>query len=107
MLFRSEPDNKFAVPSRSVTGSTAALSGRVPGPGKLETSGTRTTATKATVKRAGTATIKVKLSAAGVKALNSAKSHSLKVTVRLRFTPAGGKPVSKTLTITFKRKAGR
>ena len=102
-----EPDNRFSIPGRSVVGSTATLRVRVPGPGKLESSGIGTKAAKITVKQAGTASIKIKLSGAGVKALAGAKSHIHKVKVRVRFTPAGGRPASKTVTITFKRNGGR
>jgi hypothetical protein len=101
-----EPDNAFSVSSRSVTGATATLSVRLPGSGKVESSGTNTKAAKVTVKKAGTARVRVKLSAAGAKRLSKAKSRSLKVTVRLRYTPAGGKAASKTVTLVFKRKAG-
>jgi hypothetical protein len=104
----SEPDNRFSVPSRSVTGSVARLVVRVPGPGKVETSGARVTASKTTVKTAGgEITITVRLNAAGAKALRKAKTHRLRVGVGVRFTPAGGKPASKSLTVTFQRKAGR
>ena len=101
------PDNRFSVPSRSVSATTARLVVRVPGPGKIETTGTRITASKTTVKKAGgEITITTKLNRAGVKALNKAKSHKLTVKIRVRYTPAGGKPATKSLTVTF-RKAGR
>ena len=51
--------------------------------------------------------VKIKLTSAGKRALARAKSHTLKVTVRVRFTPAGGRPASKTVTVTFKRGSGR
>jgi hypothetical protein len=101
----AEPDNTFTVPSRSVTGTTAALVIRVPGPGKLETSGARVTATKTTVKKAVQVTIKVKLNTAGNRALTKARRLTVKFGVR--YTPAGGKPATKTLTVTFQHKAGR
>jgi hypothetical protein len=104
----SEPDNQFSVPSRSVTATTARLVVRVPGPGKIETTGTRIGASTTTVKKAGgEVTITAKLNRAGVKALNKAKSHKLRVKIGVRYTPAGGKPAAKTLTVTFQRKAGR
>jgi hypothetical protein len=102
-----EPDNGFSVVGRSVVGSTATLKVRVPGPGKLESFGAGTTAAKVTIKKPGTASIKVKLTSAGVKALSRAASHTRRVGVRVRFTPAGGRSASKTVTITFKRKGAR
>ncbi|HEX5922869.1 MAG TPA: IPT/TIG domain-containing protein, partial [Baekduia sp.] len=102
-----EPDNRFSVPRRETTATGARFTVRVPGPGKLETSGARITASKVTVKKAGEVTISVRLNRAGGKALAKAKSARLKVKVGLRFTPAGGKPAAKTLTVTFQRKASR
>jgi hypothetical protein len=104
----SEPDNRFSIPSRSTVGTTARLVVRVPGPGKIETSGARITGSKTTVKTAGgEVTVTVRLNAAGAKALRKAKTHRLRVRVGVRFTPAGGKHASKSLTVTFQRKAGR
>jgi hypothetical protein len=100
-------DNRFAVTSRSVSGSTATLAVKVPGPGKLQSSAAGTKAAKVTIKRPGSVTIKVKLSALGARALRRAKDNTLKVAVGLRFTPAGGASASKTVTVTFKRKAKR
>jgi hypothetical protein len=103
-----EPDNQFSIPSRSVKGTTARLVVRVPGPGKLDITGTQITTSKTTVKKAGgEVTITTKLNPAGAKALRKAKSHRLKVKIGVRYTPAGGKPATKSLTVTFQRKAGR
>jgi hypothetical protein len=102
-----EPDNGFLVTGRSVVGSTATLKVRVSGPGKLESFGAGTKMVKVTIKKPGTATLKVKLSRAGVEALSRTASHTRKVAVRVRFTPAGGRSASKTVTITFKRKGAR
>jgi hypothetical protein len=103
----AEPDNGFSIPSRSVAGSTATLRVKVPGPGKIESSATNTQAAKVSVKKAATATIKVKLTSPGKRALAHAKSHTLKIRVRVRFTPAGGRAANKTITVTFKRGNGR
>jgi hypothetical protein len=103
----AEPDNRFSIPGRSAAGSTVALQVRVPGPGKIESSAANTQAAKVPVKKAATATIKVKLNSAGKRALVRARSHTLKVKVRVRFTPAGGRAASKTVTVTFKRGSGR
>jgi hypothetical protein len=103
----AEPDNRFSIVSRSVAGSTATLRARVPGPGKIETSGASTQAVKVSVKKAATASVKVKLTSAGKRALARSKSHTLRVRVRVRFTPVGGRAASKTVTVTFKRGGGR
>ncbi len=104
----TEPDSRFSVPSRSVSGATARLVVRVPGPGKLEVTGARVTKSKTTVKKAaGEVTITVRLNAAGAKALRKAKTHRLRVGVGVRYTPAGGRPAAKALTVTFQDKAGR
>jgi hypothetical protein len=103
-IFR-EPDNAFSITSRSVAGSAARLSVKVPGPGKLETSGSHTKATKTTITKGGTATVRVRLTAAGAKSLARAKSRALKVIVHVRFTPAGGRPATKDVSLTFKRQA--
>ena len=102
-----EPDNRFAITSRAVTATVATLRVRVPGPGKLQSSGKDTQTVKVTVKKPGTAAIKVKLTRAVARALARSASHTRKITAAVRFTPADGKPASKTVTITFKRKAAR
>jgi hypothetical protein len=99
--------NRFSIAGKTVRGSAVTLSVRVPGPGKLTTSAANTKAAKAVVKRAGQATVRIRLSRSGARALHSAKTNTLKVTARVQFTPAGGKPATKKLTITFKRKVGR
>jgi hypothetical protein len=103
----SEPDNRFAITGRSVAGTVATLRVRVPGPGKLESAGANTRAAKVTVKRPGTASVRVRLSSGGVRALRGASGRTLKVRARVRFTPAGGRAASKTVTLTFKRGSGR
>jgi hypothetical protein len=102
-----QPDNAFSITGRSVTRSTVTLTVKAPGPGKFEISGTNAKPAKTIVSKAGAATIKITLTSAGVRALARAKSHTLKVTAHVRFTPAGGTRASKTATFTFKRKAGR
>jgi hypothetical protein len=102
-----EPDNRFAVTRVVVAGSTATLSLRVPGPGKVEAAGVRITAAKTTTTKPGTVKVKVGLSAAGARALARAKSDRLRVGVRVAFTPADGRRAAKTVTVTYKHKAGR
>jgi hypothetical protein len=102
-----EPSNTFSVGKVSVKGTTATVSVTLPGPGKLQLSGPRTRAATTTVPTAGTQTIRVALSATGLKALRKAKHRTLAVKVQLRFTPTGGQPASRTAAFTFKRKGGR
>lgn len=100
----SKPNSKFSIRKQAATPAAVTLSVKVPGPGKLNTTGTNTKPAKTTVKKAGRATLKVKLTRAGRKALHN--SGALRVATRVRFTPDGGKPATKTITLTFK-KAGR
>ena len=100
-----QPENAFAVTDRSVTATVATLTVRVPGPGKIQSQATNTHTVKVTIKKAGTATIKIWLTSAGQRALKRAKSRTLTVRARVRYTPAGGQPKTKTITLVFKRKA--
>jgi hypothetical protein len=102
-----EPSNEFSVAKTSVKGSAATLSLKLPGVGKVQTSGKYTKAATTTVTNAGTVKVKVKLSSAGAKALKKSKSRKLDVTVRVRYTPAGGTTAGETVTVTYTRKAGR
>jgi hypothetical protein len=101
------PSNDFSIAKASVKGSTATMSLTLPGPGKLQVSGAKTKAIALTVAKAGTQTVKVALSRAGLKALRKAKRRTLAVKVQLRFTPTGGQAATQTATLTFKRKGGR
>jgi hypothetical protein len=101
-----EPDNTFTITRPSVKGTTATLSVKLPGPGKVEISGNHIKAAKITVTKTDTAVVKIRLSSAGLKGLGRAKGRSLKVGVRVRYTPAGGHPASETVAVTFTRKAG-
>lgn len=102
-----EPSNAFEITKTSITGSTATLSVKLPGVGKVQTSAKNTKSTMTTVTGAGTVKVKVKLSTAGAKALKKSKSRKLNTTVQVRYTPAGGTPATETVSLTYKRKAGR
>jgi hypothetical protein len=95
------PSNTFSITKASVSGSTATLSVKVPGPGTVEMSASGTVAAKKTATKASTTKVAVKLSSAGKKALAKAKSGKLKVSMRVRFTPAGGTAATLTKTLTF------
>ncbi len=101
------PGNAFSTGKATVKGSSATLTLTLPGPGKLLLSGAKTKGATLTVAKAGTQTVKVSLSSAGLKALRKAKRRTLAVKVALRFTPSGGQPAGQTVSLTFKRKGGR
>ncbi len=96
------PDNRFTITNTTVKGATASLTLKLPGVGKVTTTASHTAAKTTTVTKAGTRTVKVTLTKAGKKALNKAKSRKLKVTVRVKYTPAGGTAAVLTKSLTFK-----
>ncbi|MBV9312059.1 MAG: hypothetical protein JOZ73_14605 [Solirubrobacterales bacterium] len=78
-----------------------------PGPGPLLASVDRkkkplVKAVVVTVKKAGKVKVKVKLTARGKKKLK--RSHKLRVKVVITFTPNGGTPRRKTITVTFRKR---
>jgi hypothetical protein len=98
-LFKA-PSNTFTVKT-SIKGSTATLKVDVPGAGALTASGKSLRSTKASAKKAGVVTLKIKLSAAASRSL--ARHHRLKATATVRFTPTGGAGRSKSVSLSFKR----
>ncbi len=100
-------DNSLTITKKTVKGATASIVLTTKAPGAIRATGSRIKTTSVSMPQAGTKTIKVKLSTAGKRALAKAKSRRLKTTVRLRFTPVGAQPVTKSVTVTFMRKAGR
>jgi hypothetical protein len=100
------PSNAFSTGKATVKGSTATLTLTLPGPGKLQLSGAKTKGVTSTIAKAGTQTVKVALSGAGLGALRKAKHRTLAVKVALSFTPTGGQAATKTVTLSFKRRAG-
>jgi hypothetical protein len=94
------PSRRFTVKA-STKGRRATLRLTVPGPGRISVSGENVKSAKAAAKKAGAVTVRVTLSSAGSRSL--ARHHRLKTSVRVRFTPAGGKAANKTVTLTFKR----
>ena len=101
------PDNRFTITKTTVKGTTASLTLKLPGVGKVTTTAAHTAAKTTAITKAGTRTIKVTLTKAGTKALKKAKSHRLKVSVRTRYTPAGGTAATLTKTLTFKTRSKR
>jgi hypothetical protein len=100
-------DNTLTITKKTVTGSTASITVATKAPGVIRASGTRITTSTVTLTRAATKTIKVKLTTAGKRALAKAKSRKLTTTARLRFAPVGAQSTTKTVSVTFTRKADR
>jgi hypothetical protein len=100
------PSNTFTTTAKaSKTGSSVTVSAKVPGPGSVTVS---SGSLKAAAKHAGAAgiiTIKTTLTAKAARSLK--RHHKLSVTLKVRFTPAGGTGRTITKTITFIRRAGR
>jgi hypothetical protein len=101
------PNNRFTITKTTVKATTASLTLKLPGAGKVTTSASRTASKTTTITKAGTRTIKVALTKAAKKALTKAKSRKLKVTVRVSYTPAGGTATTLTKTLTFKTPSKR
>jgi hypothetical protein len=97
------PNNKFTIANTKINGQTAMLSLRLPGAGRIRTAGRRTSPKMTRIARAGTATIKIKLTNTAANTLTKAKTGRLETAVRVRFTPKGGRPATKTTTLVFKR----
>jgi hypothetical protein len=89
----------------TINGRRATVSVRVPGAGRVSTSGPSVAGSTVTVKKAGTVKAKLRLTKAGQRALK--RSHRLALSVRVRFVPHGGDGRTETKTITFKRGGGR
>jgi ABC-type phosphate transport system substrate-binding protein len=110
-----KPSNLFTVPRKSISSKTggAAVSVKLPGPGKLELVGTAKAGKKRinvgkvvlTANKAGTFNINLKPSGAAKKQLR--EKGSLRVSLVLTFTPTGGDPKSSTSSITLKLKQGK
>ena len=102
-----QPDNTFVIVKRSINGSTVSLSVRLPGPGKVEISGTRTRAITSTITKSGLRTIKIRLTNAAIRALGMARDGKLTTKVAVRYTPAGGKVKTKTIRLTYSHRTAR
>jgi hypothetical protein len=96
------PGNRFTITKTTVKGTTATLTLKLPGVGKVQTSAAHTASKTTTITKPGTRTIKVTLTKAGKKTLNKTKRRRLKVSIRVKYTPAGGTARTLTHTLTFK-----
>ncbi len=95
------PDNRFTITKTTVKGTTATLTLRLPGVGKVTTTAAHTASKTTKITKAGTQAVKVTLTKAGKKTLNKTKSKRLKVTVHVSYTPAGGTTTTLTKAVTF------
>jgi hypothetical protein len=95
------PSHTFTITKAVVRGKTAALAVKVPGAGKIAIAGKNTRSETTTVTKAGTANVTVRLSAAGRRALKKATHHTLKLSVAVTYTPAGGTSARQSRTLTF------
>ena len=104
--------NAFTVKSPRISGKKVRLSLRLPGAGRLSIAATAKPrkgkpvklATKSvTVARAGTLRVTIALNAKAKRAL--ARSGRLTLTMRIRFSPTGGKSRTISRKVTFKTKA--
>jgi hypothetical protein len=101
------PSNVFRLGAGAVKGSSAAVAVALPGAGTVVTTGKYLSKSSVKVKKAGSVSVQLRLTAAGRRALAKARSGSLKVTVRVRYTPAGGSGRTLSKSIMFKRGGSR
>jgi len=110
-----KPSNLFTLPRKSISSKTggATISVKLPGPGKFELVGTAKVGKKQikvgrtvlSASKAGTFSLQLKPSAAAKQQLR--KKGSLKVSLKLTFTPTGGDEKGSTSSIVLKLKKGK
>lgn len=93
----------LTVSRKRVTSGTITLKVTPPGTGTIRVSGSGLKAKTVKVKNAKAVTVKVSLSTAAKRKVRA--GHRVRVSVRVRFKPAKGKAVSKTVRLTIKRAA--
>jgi hypothetical protein len=97
-----QPSNQFQLGRARQEGLTVALEATIPDPGRLAASGEQLKKVTVARKRVGTFTVRLKLTAAGLRTLRGSRGHRLKVEVAFVFTPTGGMPRAKTREVTFR-----
>lgn len=97
----SAPSPKIA--GAAVSGKVATLRVQAPAKGTLAASGRYLRGASARLGKAGTATLRLRLTRAGSRALARARGRRLKVTVSVRYTPAGGSAKTMRKAVVFKR----
>jgi hypothetical protein len=99
--------NVFRLGAGTVKGSSGAVAVALPGVGTVVSTGKYLAKSTVKVKKAGGVSVQLRLTAAGKRALAKSTSGALKVTVRVRYTPAGGSGRTLSKSITFKRGGSR
>jgi hypothetical protein len=101
------PSNVFRLGVGTVKGSSGAVAVALPGAGTVVTTGKYLSKSSVKVKKAGSASVQLRLTAAGKRALARSRSGVLKVTVQVRYTPTGGSGRTLSKSVTFKRGGSR
>jgi hypothetical protein len=96
------PSNQLTVKPAVARGAGATMQISVPGAGTVSATGKGLKTVTSISKGPGVVTLKLKLTAAGMKQLRKAPSHKLAVKVKIAFQPNGGKVGTTTKTVTFK-----
>jgi DNA-binding beta-propeller fold protein YncE len=99
------PSNAFTIVSATTKGSIATVTVKVPGRGVLTARGNRLRSAQKTATRAGTITIRLSLTKAGLKALRRSKRGVLRADCIVSYTPASGRIATHHHTLTFKPEA--
>jgi hypothetical protein len=89
---------------KAIRGTQATLRVALPSAGRLRTSGSGLARAVRTASKAGTYTVRVRLTERARKTLQ--RKRRLKVTVRVVFTPLGGRDLTVTARLTFKQPTG-
>jgi hypothetical protein len=97
--------NVIKLGKATIKGSSATVSVKAPGAGRLMTAGKYVAGFTVKVKKAGTVKAKLRLTKAGQRVLK--RSHRLALSVRVRFVPTGGDGRTETKAITFTRGGAR
>ena len=97
----------FRLGAGTVKGSSAAVAVALPGAGTVVGTGKYLAKSTVKVKKAGSVSVQLRLTAAGKRALAKSRSGALKVTVQVRYTPTGGSGRTLSKSITFKRGGSR
>jgi hypothetical protein len=101
------PSNVFRVGASAVKGSSGAVAVALPGAGTVVSTGKYLARSSMKVKKAGSVSVQLRLTAAGKRVLAKSRSGALKVTVRVQYTPVGGTGRTLSRSITFKRGGSR
>ena len=97
-----QPSNQFELGRARQEGLAVALEVTIPYPGSLVASGKQLQKVRLARKRVGTFTLRLRPTAAGLRALRESRRQTLKVRVAFVFAPTGGMPRTKTRAVTFR-----